>query len=404
MAFADTARLRREIETRLPERPFAVEFWDGSRLPPTAGDGPTFFVRSPRAAAHVLRAPGQLGLGRAYVSGELEVDDIEAVIDLLDGWQPPALDGADKRALLLGAVRAAGLTRPPARPAAELRPSGRRHSRERDARAVRHHYDVSNEFFELFLGPTMVYSCAIWRDGAMTTLEQAQEEKLETVARKLALKQGDRVLDVGCGWGGFPLWAAKEHGAEVVGITLSPPQAERARQRAEAAGVADRVEIRVMDYRDLPATGEKFDAIASIGMVEHVGATQIEVYAQTLARMLEPGGRLLNHGITRLRHSDAEAGAFSERYVFPDAAPLHLSRNLLALERAGFVTHHVEDFAPDYAETLRHWARNLDDNLDEAIRLAGPERVRVWRLYLRAARNGFESGFTSIYQARCELA
>jgi cyclopropane-fatty-acyl-phospholipid synthase len=401
MAFADTRRLRSEIEARIPERPFTVEFWDGTRLPSTSGNGPTFSVRSPRAAAHALLAPGQLGLGRAYVSGELEVDDIDATIELLDGWQPPALDGADKRALLLGAVRAAGLTRPPERPKAELRPSGRRHSKERDARAVRHHYDVSNEFFELFLGPTMVYSCAIFSRGAQT-LEQAQEEKLETVARKLELQKGTRVLDVGCGWGGFPLWAATKYGASVVGITLSPPQAEKARQRAERAGVADRVEIRVMDYRDL--AGEKFDAIASIGMVEHVGAAQIEVYAQTLARMLEPGGRLLNHGITRLRHTDSEAGAFSERYVFPDAAPLHLSRNLLALERAGFVTRHVEDFAADYAETLRHWARNLDDNLDEAIRLAGPERVRVWRLYLRAARNGFESGFTSIYQARCELA
>ncbi len=404
MAFANTATLRREIEARIPERPFTVEFWDGTSLPSTSGTGPTFSVRSPAAAAHVLRAPGQLGLGRAYVSGEIEVDDMDAVIALLDGWQPPALEGADKRALLLGAVRAAGVRKPPPRPRSELRPSGRRHSKERDARAVRHHYDVSNEFFELFLGPTMVYSCAIWRGGEKKTLEEAQEEKLETVARKLELKPGDRVLDVGCGWGGFPLWAATKHGADVVGITLSAPQAEKARQRAEAAGVADRVEIRVMDYRDLPATGEKFDAIASIGMVEHVGASQIEVYAQTLARMLKPGGRLLNHGITRLRHSDSEAGAFSERYVFPDAAPLHLSRNLLALERAGFVTHHVEDFAPDYAETLRHWANRLDENLEQAIRLAGPERVRVWRLYLRAARNGFESGFTSIYQARCSLA
>jgi cyclopropane-fatty-acyl-phospholipid synthase len=401
MAFADTGRLRGEIEARIPERPFTVEFWDGTRLASTSGDGPTFSVRSPSAAAHVLRAPGQLGLGRAYVSGEIEVDDMDAVIALLDGWQPPPLEGADKRALLLGAIRAAGVVKPPPRPAAELRPSGRRHSKERDARAVRHHYDVSNEFFELFLGETMVYSCAIWRGGEKKTLKEAQEEKLETVARKLALEEGDRVLDVGCGWGGFPLWAATRHGASVVGITLSPPQAERARQRAEEAGVADRVEIRVMDYRDL--AGEQFDAIASIGMVEHVGASQIDVYAQTLARVLKPGGRLLNHGITRLRHGDSEAGAFSERYVFPDAAPLHLSRNLLALERAGFVTHHVEDFAADYAETLRHWARNLDDNLDEAIRLAGPERVRVWRLYLRAARNGFLSGFTNIYQARCSL-
>ena len=401
MAFARTAPLRHEIERRIPERPFAVEFWDGTTLPSTSGDGPTFQVRSPLAAAHVLRAPGQLGLGRAYVSGEIEVDDIDAVIALLDSWKPPALDRADKRALLLGAVRAAGLTKPPPRPAAELRPSGRRHSKERDARAVRHHYDVSNEFFSLFLDESTTYSCAVFSRGA-TTLEEAQEEKLEMVARKLELKEGDRVLDVGCGWGSFPLWAATRHGASVVGITLSPPQAERARKRAEEAGVADRVEIRVTDYRDL--AGERFDAIASIGMVEHVGAAQIDVYARTLAGLLEPGGRLLNHGIARLRHSDDEAGPFSERYVFPDAAPLHLSRVLLALERAGFVTRHVEEFGADYAETLRHWARRLDENLDRAIQLAGPERVRVWRLYLRAARNGFESGFTSIYQARCVQA
>lgn len=400
MPLANTAPLRREIENRLPERPFTIEFWDGTRVPSTSGDGPTFSVRSPRAAAHVLRAPGQLGLGRAYVSGELEVDDIDAVIALLDSWQPPSLEGPDKRALLLGAVRAAGIAKPPPRPAAELRPSGRRHSKERDARAVRHHYDVSNEFFELFLGPSMVYSCAIFSRGA-TTLEEAQEAKLDMVADKLALKEGDRVLDVGCGWGGFPLRAATKYGANVVGITLSPPQAEKARQRAEAAGVGDQVEIRVMDYRDL--AGERFDAIASIGMVEHVGAANIDLYAQTLAGLMEPGGRLLNHGITRLRHTDAEAGAFSERYVFPDAAPLHISRNLLALERAGFVVRHLEEFGADYAETLGHWAANLDRNLDEATRLAGPERIRVWRLYLRAARNGFESGFTSIYQARCTL-
>jgi cyclopropane-fatty-acyl-phospholipid synthase len=404
MPFANTAPLRREIETRLPERPFTIEFWDGSRVASTSQDGPTFRVRSPKALAHALRAPGQLGLGRAYVSGEIEVDDIDAVIRVLGGWQPPSLDGADKRALMVAAVRAMGLTTPPPRPASELRPSGKRHSKERDARAVRHHYDVSNEFFELFLGPTMVYSCAIWRDGEKKTLEEAQEEKLDTVARKLAIKEGERVLDVGCGWGGFPLWAATKYGADVVGITLSPPQAEKARRRAEEAGVADRVDIRVMDYRDLPSLGEKFDAIASIGMVEHVGSANIDLYAQTLAELLEPGGRLLNHGITRLRHTDPEAGDFSERYVFPDAAPLHLSRNLLALERAGFIVHHVEDFGPDYAETLKHWAQNLDDNLEEATRLAGEERIRVWRLYLRMARNGFDTRFLNIYQARCSKA
>jgi cyclopropane-fatty-acyl-phospholipid synthase len=400
MPFASTAPLRREIESRIPERPFTVEFWDGTRLAATNGAGPTFRVRSPQAAAQVLRAPGQLGLGRAYVSGEIEVDDIDAVIEVLDSWQPPSLEAAAKARLLLATARAAGLSKLPSRPAAELRPSGRRHSKERDAAAVRHHYDVSNEFFALFLDESMTYSCGFFSPGPRT-LEAAQEEKLETVCRKLALREGERVLDVGCGWGSFALQAATEHGAHVVGITLSPPQAERARQRAQEAGVGDRVEIRVMDYRDL--AGERFDAISSIGMVEHVGEAQIDVYAEALAKLLRPGGRLLNHGIARLRHTDPAAGPFSERYVFPDAEPLHLSRVLLALERAGFVTRHVEEFGPDYAETLRHWARRLDENLDEALRIAGPERLRVWRLYLRMARRGFETGFLSIYQTLCTL-
>src|SRR6201996_8973744 len=401
MPFANTAPLRREIAARIPPRPFTVLFWDGTSLPATEGEGgPTFTVRSPRAAAHALRAPGQLGLGRAYVSGELEVDDIDAVIDLPGTWQPPSLDGADKRALLLGAVRAAGITAPPARPAAELVPSGRRHSKERDARAVRHHYDVSNEFFSLFLDESMTYSCANFSRSGAKTLEEAQEAKLDMVATKLAIKEGERVLDVGCGWGSFAIRAAKNYGANVVGITLSAPQAEEARRRAEAAGVGDKVEIRVMDYRDL--VGEHFDAISSIGMAEHVGAVQIDEYARTLAGLLDPGGRLLNHAIARVRHTDGEAGDFSERYVFPDAAPLHLSRVLLALERAGFEVHHVEDFRMDYAETLKHWAERLDKNIERATQLAGEERIRVWRLYLRAARNGFEKKFTSIYQARCE--
>ena len=266
---------------------------------------------------------------------------------------------------------------------------------------MRHHYDLPPEFFALFLDESMTYSCAIFSRGA-ETLEEAQEQKLEMVCTKLALQPGERLLDIGCGWGSFATHAAVRHGVEVTGITLSEPQARVARQRAEEAGVGDRVDIRVMDYRDI--AGESYDAIASIGMVEHVGAENIDLYARRLSALLPSGGRLLNHGIARLRHTDPEAGPFSERYVFPDADPLHLSRVELALERAGFVTEHVEGFASDYAETLRHWARRLDENIDEATRLAGPERVRVWRLYLRAARNGFESGFTSIYQVRARLA
>jgi cyclopropane-fatty-acyl-phospholipid synthase len=315
----------------------------------------------------------------------------------MDSWEAPPIAGRARARLSLAAARAVGLRRPPQLPAAELRPRGKRHSRERDARAVRHHYDVSNEFFKLFLGEAMTYSCAIFSRGA-TTLEEAQEAKLELVCTKLGLKRGERVLDVGCGWGSFAIHAATQHGVNVLGITLSEPQAAEARRRVAERGLEGSVEIRVADYRELAA--EPFDAIASIGMVEHVGSSQIDLYAARLAGLLKPGGRLLNHGIARLRHGDPESGAFTQRFVFPDGAPLHLSRVQFAIERAGLETHHVEDFRMDYAETLRHWAQRLDDNIDEALRMAGPERVRVWRLYLRAARRGFESGFTSIYQVR----
>jgi cyclopropane-fatty-acyl-phospholipid synthase len=392
---AKTAPLRRELESALPERPFEIEFWDGSRVASTDGSGPTFRVRSPSAIAHALRAPGQLGLGRAYVSGELEVDDLDAVIELLGSYRAPPLDRSARTRLALAAARACGLTRPPRVPAAELRPRGRRHSPERDARAVRHHYDVSNEYFALFLGDSLTYSCALFSRGA-TTLEQAQEAKHELVCTKLALEPGQRVLDVGCGWGSFAIHAARNHGVRMTGITLSEPQAALARRRVAEAGVEGQVEIRVADYREL--ADEPFDAIASIGMVEHVGSAQIDRYARQLAQMLRPGGLLLNHGIARLRHGEPEAGPFSERYVFPDAAPLHLSRIQFALERAGFVTEHVEGLAADYATTLAHWAERFDSNLEQAVRLGGEERVRVWRLYLRAARRGFLSGFTSVYQ------
>jgi cyclopropane-fatty-acyl-phospholipid synthase len=403
MPLARTAPLRREIERALPERPFAVEFWDGSELPPTVpGDNGalTFRVRSSQAVAHMLRAPGQLGVGRAYVSGQLEPDDLDAAIALLDGWRAPALGTRTQLRLFGAGLRAVGLSRPPRVPAVELRQRGERHSTERDRRAVRHHYDVSNEFFALFLDQSMTYSCAIFSRGA-ETLEAAQEAKLELVCTKLGLREGERVLDIGSGWGSFAIHAARRHGVEVLGITLSEPQARLARERAAAAGVGERVEFRVADYRELAE--RDFDAIASIGMVEHVGEEQIDLYAARLAELLRPGGRLLNHGIARLRHGDPEAGPFSERYVFPDADPLHLSRILAALERAGFETERVEGFRGDYAETLRHWADRLDANLERAVELAGAQRVRVWRLYLRAARNGFLSGFTSIYQVEAAL-
>jgi len=400
MPFASTAPLRREIQRLFPDRPFAIEFWDGSAVPATGAAGPTLTVRSPRGVAHMLRAPGQLGLGRAYVAGELEVSDLDALADVADTWHPPALSAGNRARLVLAAARAGGAVSSVPAPAAELRPRGALHSRSRDARAVRHHYDVSNEFFALFLDRSMTYSCAFFsRAAAPDSLEAAQEAKLELICRKLALQPGERLLDVGCGWGGFAIHAAACHGVEVVGITLSEPQAALAWERVRQAGLADRVRIRVQDYRDL--AGERFDAIASIGMVEHVGAGRIDLYARRLAGMLRPGGRLLNHGIARLY--EAAAGVFTMRYVFPDSEPLPLSRVLLALERAGFVTRHVEGFGSDYVETLRHWARRLDEHHAKAVRIAGEERVRVWRLYLRGARRNFDSGFISIYQVLCRL-
>ncbi|MCW2993575.1 MAG: class SAM-dependent methyltransferase [Conexibacter sp.] len=396
MAFSRPTALREELARALPDRPFEVAFWDGSTLPSTNGTSlTTFRVKSPLALAHVLRAPGQLGIGRAYVSGALDVDDIDAAIDILDSWKPPAFDFKEKAKLAAAALRSTGLIAPPKPPKAELIPQGRRHSIERDKAAVRHHYDVSNEYFAQFLDPTMTYSCAIFSRGAKT-LEEAQYVKRELVCTKLALKAGERVLDVGCGWGAFAIHAAKEHGVHVTGITLSEPQAQLARERAAEAGVGDQVEIKVMDWRELHA--EPFDAISSIGMVEHVGSGNIDNYAVALRNFLKPGGRLLNHGIGRLRWNDPEAGPFSERYVFPDGAPLHVSRILVAMERAGFEPTHVEGFRMDYAETLKRWADNFDANLPRAIELGGEERVRVWRLYLRTARRGFESGFLSIFQ------
>ncbi|HYM54749.1 MAG TPA: cyclopropane-fatty-acyl-phospholipid synthase family protein [Solirubrobacteraceae bacterium] len=393
-----SAPLSRELRRVLPSRPFHVRFWDGGSVAATVSEAPTFFVRRPVALAHFLSAPGTLGLGRAYVDGSLAVDDLDAALLAVDEFQAPSLGAADRVRLGLAIAAAALPGGIPRRPSLELTLSGEHHTIERDAAAVRYHYDVGNDFFGLFLDESMTYSCAIFSKGAQT-LEEAQLAKLELVAGKLELEPGMRVLDVGCGWGSFAIHAAREHGVRVTGITLSAPQAELAREKVREAGVEEMVEIRVQDYRRLPRAS--FDVIASIGMSEHVGERQIDLYAESLYGLLRPGGLLLNHAIAAL---DPEAepleDLFSTRYVFPDGEPLPLSRVQLALERAGFHTEHVEGFREDYAVTLRHWARRLDERLGEAERLAGVERTRVWRLYLRSAGHGFDAGLTAVYQVR----
>jgi len=396
VALSQTAPLRHALTSTLPRRPFGVRFWDGTEVPATEPGAPTLTLLTPQALAHVLRAPGELGLGRAYVAGMLEVDDMEAALRMVDEFEPPGLSLGQQVSLALAVIRACGLVVPPPVPTTELRLRGQRHTVGRDRRAVRHHYDVGNEFFALFLDSSMTYSCAYFSGGAQT-LDEAQEAKLELVCKKLHLREGERVLDVGCGWGSFVIHAATHHGVSAVGITLSEHQAELARERAREAGVADRVQFRIADYREI--SDGPFDAIASIGMVEHVGVEQIDVYARRLWGLLRPGGRLLNHGIAKLKDFDTpDEGAFSERFVFPDGVPLPLSRVLNALERADLVTTHVEGLQRDYATTISHWIERFDARWDEAVRLAGIERARIWRLYLRAARQGFETGWASVYQ------
>jgi cyclopropane-fatty-acyl-phospholipid synthase len=396
VAFSRTAPLRRELETALPHRPFTVRFWDGTVVRATESDTPTFTISSPRALAHALRAPGELGLGRAYVDGLIEVDDLDAALLIVDSFAPPHIGLAQQGRLALAVIRACGLVLPPRRPVSELRLRGERHTIMRDRHAVRHHYNVGNDFFALFLDRSMTYSCAYWAGGAQT-LEEAQEAKLELVCKKLALREGERLLDVGCGWGSFAIHAASRHRVQVVGVTLSEPQAELGRRRAVEAGVGDLVDIRVADYREV--SEPPFDAITSIGMVEHVGVERIDLYAQRLSSLLRPGGRLLNHGIAKLQDFDTkDEGAFSERFVFPDGVPLPLSRVQLALERTGLVTRHVEGLASDYERTLGHWIERYEDHWQDAVRIGGIERARIWRLYLHAARQGFQTGWASIYQ------
>ena len=347
---------------------------------------------------HVLRAPGQLGLARAWVDGSLDVDDdLEAVLQLRDSFSGVHLSVADRVRIALAAIWLAGgrVLRPAPVPPIEARLSGRRKSLARDRVAVRHHYDVSNHFYRLVLGPTMVYSCAYF-SGPDDTLEAAQERKLDLICRKLGLREGERLLDIGCGWGSLVIHAATHYGVRAVGVTLSEPQARLARQRAGEAGVVDRVEIRVQDYREV--TDGPFDKIASVGMYEHVGRGELGRYAQAVAKLLRPGGLFLNHGITRLASHVPEPDPFTARYVFPDGELHPVAEVMHAVQAVGLEVRDVESMREHYPLTLRHWVANLAEHRDEAIAEVGPQRERVWRLYMLASALAFEDGQISSYQ------
>ena len=385
------------------EVPVRIRAWDGSEAGPQGA--PTLVVHSRRALRRLVWAPGQLGLGRAYVAGEIDIEgDVFATFAALSSVGRLARTGhapgptvRERLALLGTAARLGALGPEPGAPPEEIDLGRRdRHTRVRDAAAVGAHYDVGNDFYALVLGPTMVYSCAVWDDD-QTGLDAAQHAKLDLVCRKLGLAPGMRLLDVGCGWGSLALHAAQQYGVEVVGITLSTEQATLARKRVAEAGLTDRIDIRVQDYREID--DGPFDAISSIGMAEHVGSGRMPEYVSRLRDLLRPGGRLLNHAIAwRGAETRWDADTFIARYVFPDGELLPLAETVGALEEGGLEVLDVEALRRHYALTLRAWVRRLEEHWDDAVTAAGDGRARVWRLYMAACALAFETGSLGVNQ------
>jgi cyclopropane-fatty-acyl-phospholipid synthase len=387
-----------------------IRAWDGSQSGPPGA--PTLVVRNRRAVRRLLWKPGELGLARAWVAGDLDIEgDLYGALDLLAGlvWERgedartlgQALRDAEVRAAVRGLVRISGLPLPPAPPPEEVRRrNSHLHTRRTDKRAISHHYDVGNDFYEIVLGPSMVYSCAYWSaPPPHGTLESAQQDKLDLICRKLDLRPGQRLLDVGCGWGSMAVHAAREYGVQVVGVTLSQEQAAYGRKRVADEGLTDRVEIRVQDYRDV-ADGP-YDAISSIGMAEHVGAERYLEYADVLYGLLKPGGRLLNHQIGRrpLRDESAyQMDEFIDAYVFPDGELQPIGVTVTQLERAGFEVRDVESIREHYALTLRRWVANLEADWPRAVKLTSAGRARVWRLYMAACVVAFERNRIGVNQ------
>ncbi|WP_055697977.1 SAM-dependent methyltransferase [Streptomyces silaceus] len=393
--------------------PVRIRAWDHSEAGPPGA--PTLVVRNRRALRHLLWKPGELGLARAWVAGDLDVDgDLYTALDALAEfiWERgPEQDGKGRslrQSLRDPEVRAAArsllaLSAPflrPSPPPEEMRGHRRLHlhTKGSDKQAISHHYDVGNDFYELVLGPSMVYSCAYWEspDG---TLEDAQRDKLDLVCRKLGLRPGMRLLDVGCGWGSMAIHAAREYGVGVVGVTLSREQAAYARKRIADEGLTDRIEIRVQDYRDV--RDGPYDAISSIGMAEHVGAERYLEYASDLHALLKPGGRLLNHQIARRPQADESAytvDEFIDAYVFPDGELAPVGTTVGILERAGFEVRDLESIREHYALTLRRWVANLEAHGKEGRRLTSAGRARVWRLYMAASALAFEHNRIGVNQ------
>ncbi len=384
--------------------PLRFEAYDGSAAGPEDAEIRLELVNQ-RGLQYLATAPGDLGLARAYVTGDLVVHgahpgDPYAVMQAL---KDHTKFRAPSPSELLGIVRGLGLAnlKPPPPPPQEHLPrwrrlmEGVRHSLTRDAEAIHRHYDVSNTFYRHVLGPSMAYTCAVYPTG-QATLEEAQHEKFDLVARKLDLRPGQRLLDVGCGWGGMVMHAAREYGVRVLGVTLSQQQASWAKAAIDAAGLGDLAEVRHLDYRDVLEDG--FDAVSSIGLTEHIGIRQYPAYFGFLRDRLKPEGRLLNHCITRHDNRSTATGAFIDRYVFPDGELTGSGRIITEAQDAGLEVMHEENLRRHYAMTLRDWNRNLVEHWDACVDEVGLGTARVWGLYMAACRVGFERNEVQLHQ------
>jgi len=382
--------------------PVNIRFWDGSFL--GVPEENVIVVKSPEALRRILWAPGELGLGRAYVVGEIDFEG--SIIETLSAAQDTAGDDPemvrqrlrvrDWPTLIRTARKLKVLGLRPAPPPEEARVRGGVHSKDRDAAAISHHYDVGNDFYRLVLGETMTYSCGYF-DSVDTSLDEAQTAKYDLVCRKLGLVSGMRLLDIGCGWGSMAIHAASHYGVDVVGVTLSQEQVELAQERVAQAGLADRIEIRYQDYRDI---GDgPYDAISSIGMFEHVGLSRIEEYFTSIKGILIPGGRFLNHAISRPSGSGSlPKRSFVARYVFPDGELHEVGRVITRMQDLGFEVRDVESIREHYAATLRHWVANLESSWSNAVAMVGANRARIWRLYMAASVINFKANRASIHQ------
>lgn len=359
--------------------PVNFEFWNGKRLELSASPRVVIKVRSPKALASFVKPTlGKLALN--YIEQHIDlVGDIREIIKLGESLCNTSGDIVKKGGSRFGWWR---------------------HTRSADRRSINYHYDVSNDFYGLWLDPHRVYSCAYYRRPD-DSLDLAQEQKLEHICRKLDLKENERFLDVGCGWGGLMLWAVERYGVQAEGITLSQSQYEYVQSQIQARGLKNRCRVRLMDYRDLPET-ETFDKIASVGMFEHVGRKNFPAYFGKLHRLLKPGGLVLNHGITSASLDGSELGSgvgeFVERYVFPGGELAHVSQVTGAMSRQNLECLDVECLRPHYAKTLWHWVDRLETMQEEARRMVGEERFRIWQIYMGGSAHAFERGWLSIFQ------